>query len=969
MHALVRALAVAMLLIAARPAAAQYAEVPRPLPVPDGRYQSAAQIGRRLFLGGAFRRLAATTGSAVVVDPQGHHVPGAFPAVTGGDVRQIVPDGIGGWLLVGDFTAVGGLPIARFARVTPERTVDQRYRVTANGTIALVAVAHGRIYLAGSFSTINGAPRAALAALSATTGDLTAWGSGVNIGLQGVSALSASSIAVYVSGYAPGASRLIGLDAARGQMLFSRNAGVASIAATSGRVYLGGSGAARPVWAVDPLTGHDDPSWNIGLSFSPVSGTYGDYTSVNALLIDSGRLHLAGYFVTHQGHSSLAAVDVATGAPSSWRPAGVPQYGGLARVGPAIVAIGSTGVQAFDAASAALIPFTPRPFGTITTLAAAPEGVVIGGSFAAVDGVERPGLAAIDLDSGAIEPWTPALVQGPFFPHWVEELATDGTWLFARMEDARLLKIDPVSGAILGEHRLAPVVNLFGALRLAGGDLVTLIADGTTTHLGALRISDWTYRTLPVATDGGITTIDVDGDTLYVGGWFRRVNGQDRPMLAAVSLATGAVLPWRPAADSRVRVVRARLGRVWVGGDFHRVGGRLRRGLAELDATTGVARSWNPDVPVGFGVVFGSPTVLNLEPAADGVIYVHVSGLDQVRTVSGQPVPELVAFSGTTGRRLPWRPQKETGVTSLLGWAAITPDCLVVQTFCLPRAPAVPADLRAQLADQLVSLTWRLPPDASRTAVRLEAGSAEGRADLAAIELPADATSFASAAPRGTYFVRVRALAGVVPSAPTADVSFAVGPPEVPGAPTEATAVTEGRQVTVQWTSPAGTPLAYVFEAGTDVGRSDVGSLTLPGTATSFSLDAPVGRFFGRLRAVNQAGRSVAGGELVIDLTPRPWLVCNAFSLVPTAPTGLTATVVGPTVTLQWQQPVDGPIAESQHVVVGSAPGRSDLADLVIDALATSFAATAPPGTYYVRVGQGGCGPAAYSNEVKVVVP
>ena len=181
--------------------------MPRPLPAPvssafggtsPGWLTAATQIGRRLFLAGNFTRLSPPTGSAVVVDLAGHYIPEAFPHFAG-TVSQIVTDSAGGWLVVGDFVSVDGLPIARFARVAPDRTVDARYRVVADGVIRKVALAHGRIYLAGDFTSLNGVARRGLAALDAVTGVLSSWGAGFDSG-GNLRELSFSSLGVYVAG-------------------------------------------------------------------------------------------------------------------------------------------------------------------------------------------------------------------------------------------------------------------------------------------------------------------------------------------------------------------------------------------------------------------------------------------------------------------------------------------------------------------------------------------------------------------------------------------------------------------------------------------------------------------------------------------------------------------------------------------------------------------------------------------------
>jgi hypothetical protein len=297
-------------------AAAQYADSPRTLAAVDQFMNAATQIGRRLFVGGLFSRVSVPTGGAVVVDTAGAYVPDGFPRFDG-PVNAIVADGLGGWVVVGGFTRVAGQAQAGFARVRPDRTVDPRYRLTTDGPIGEVAIAHGRVYLAGSFTTINGVRRSGLAALDVATGALTSFAAGFDVGSRAITALSVSSIGVYASGWVGADSgRLWGFDATSGTMLFEREAFVNAIAASSTRVYVGGFGSQRPVWAVDPRSGQDVP-WSVGLAFQYLGGTYGDYTSIGVLLLDGGRLYLGGNFQTLDGRAYLAAVDAASGQPLS----------------------------------------------------------------------------------------------------------------------------------------------------------------------------------------------------------------------------------------------------------------------------------------------------------------------------------------------------------------------------------------------------------------------------------------------------------------------------------------------------------------------------------------------------------------------------------------------------------------------------------------------------------------------------
>ncbi|MGE3889599.1 MAG: hypothetical protein AB7H81_24495 [Vicinamibacterales bacterium] len=190
----------------------------------------------------------------------------------------------------------------------------------------------------------------------------------------------------------------------------------------------------------------------------------------------------------------------------------------------------------------------------------------------------------------------------------------------------------------------------------------------------------------------------------------------------------------------------------------------------------------------------------------------------------------------------------------------------------------------------------------------------------------------------------------------------------VVGGFTRVAAVTEGTLLSLQWRAPStGPPPTYVIEAGTAPGLSDVARLPVSGAATTFTIDAPPRRYWGRVRALNGAGPSEPSGELILDVdaTDSP-----CYETPPLAPFNLAASVAGRSVTLTWEQPDAGPVANTQRVVAGSAPGLDNLGAIGVPGPATSFTTTAPAGTYYVRViGFNSCGASPYSNEVQVVVP
>jgi hypothetical protein len=149
------------------------------------------------------------------------------------------------------------------------------------------------VYLIGDFTTVNGVARQRPGGLERRDGSLT-WGAGFDP--QGRAAsLAVSSIGVYVAGLrvvrpaaALGLRRLEWPRAVREELQPDRRWRLPR------RVYVGGGGYQRPLGRSIILTGDDDTSWQPDMQFQLVSGTYGDYTSINAMLLDGGRLTSAG---------------------------------------------------------------------------------------------------------------------------------------------------------------------------------------------------------------------------------------------------------------------------------------------------------------------------------------------------------------------------------------------------------------------------------------------------------------------------------------------------------------------------------------------------------------------------------------------------------------------------------------------------------------------------------------------------
>jgi Tol biopolymer transport system component len=174
-----------------------------------------------------------------------------------------------------------------------------------------------------------------------------------------------------------------------------------------------------------------------------------------------------------------------------------------------------------------------------------------------------------------------------------------------------------------------------------------------------------------------------------------------------------------------------------------------------------------------------------------------------------------------------------------------------------------------------------------------------------------------------------------------------------------------GSTLTLTWSAPSGggAPTAYTIEAGSASGAADIANISTGSTATTFS--ATVGGngiFYIRVRAANASGTSGASNEIIVFV--------GAAVAPPGAPTGLTASASGSTVTLSWTAPASGGAPASYVVEAGSRSGAADLANFRTGTAATTFTANSVgAGTYFVRVrASNASGTGAPSNEAILIV-
>jgi hypothetical protein len=183
-------------------------------------------------------------------------------------------------------------------------------------------------------------------------------------------------------------------------------------------------------------------------------------------------------------------------------------------------------------------------------------------------------------------------------------------------------------------------------------------------------------------------------------------------------------------------------------------------------------------------------------------------------------------------------------------------------------------------------------------------------------------------------------------------------PSGAPGAPGTPTIGGSGNNVTISWTAPTtgGAPTSYTLIARFTCGGAVITSAPV-GNALSFSTPAPNGTYCVSVRAANAAGNGPesAGTSFNVPIVGPP----------PGAPTNLTATTVGQTLTLSWGSPTTGgPPSGYVATVSGTISGVFPLG-----LTNTVTAGGLPGGTYSISVAatnSAGTGPS--SNTVTFVI-
>ena len=531
--------------------------------------------GSTLYVGGDFTSVGGQARSRIAALDLATGLATAWDGNADGTVLALAASGDAVYA-GGQFKAIGGQARNRIAALDAATGLATTWDPGADSTVAALALSGGVVYAGGMFTNVGGQARGGIAALDVTTGLATAWNPSAS---GSVSALVPSGSVLY----AAGSFGVAAFDVTTGlATAWSPNIGGARPARAlvvagntvyvGGGVTFGGHQASPCVAAVDATTG-------LVQAWKPLANQ-----PVHALAVSGSTAYVGGSFTSIGGvpRTYIAALDEDTGAARAWDPGLLGTYYGavftLATWGDLVYAGGvftwggyptptHRNLVAVDAATGQVAAWTPKPYSgwggyPVEALAVSGNLLYVAGEFTKISGQTRSYLAQVDLTTGLLTAWNPA-VDGP-----VTSLALSGNTVYA-------MGFFAIVG---GQSRIG-----IAALDATTG-LPTAWNPGTTF--------DYSYDPPPAS------ALAVSGGIVYVAGNYDSIGGQPRNGLAAVDAATGQVTAWDPNASGgytpHVNTLALSGSAVYAGGWFTSIGGQARNHLAALDATTGQATSWDP---------------------------------------------------------------------------------------------------------------------------------------------------------------------------------------------------------------------------------------------------------------------------------------------------------------------------------------------------------------------------------------
>ncbi len=300
------------------------------------------------------------------------------------------------------------------------------------------------------------------------------------------------------------------------------------------------------------------------------------------------------------------------------------------------------------------------PYSRATAISVIDEVLYVGGQFSAIAGVARVGLAALDLETGAV---LPTFATSPLrSAAGVSSLKLIGQTLYVGGEGLDFGDDAPVAAGAIDLTTQQSV----GWFPIRSGQVTAISeADGTIYLGGTLTVPDEVQprrglaaissagELLPWNPDvsGHVNALALAGSELVVGGKFDKIGETPRTNLATFDLATGTLTDWNPAPNGQIFDVNGTQDAIYVGGEFSLFSGQATGPVAAVHrATRGLL--WTAT---------GLPNEFRVENLARTSTRIYVSG-NLVSEAGEQPASDALDLAN--GTRLGWTDGKPGPLTA-----------------------------------------------------------------------------------------------------------------------------------------------------------------------------------------------------------------------------------------------------------------------------------------------------------------
>jgi hypothetical protein len=526
-----------------------------------------------MFIGGSFNYVGPVTGSAVPIGIATGEPMQTYPYVNG-IVWTIIDDGIGGWIIGGDFNRVGNFERRNLARIQADGSVHPTWAPQADSTVFSLVISGERVFIGGLFTSVNGVTRNYLAAVNFQTGNLipaNQWNIQAN---DVVRAMAVSDSELFVVGRFTSIgdtprNRLASVSVNSSTVNFwdpDSDGQVFSIRITGTRIYVGGNFTKVSDQDRSMIAAFDRSSGDL-LPWAPVvHSRFASIRVIRTIDVANGYVYIGGLFesVDEIPRDRLARIpeEMANGTPDTWAPNPDGTVYSLRVHENSVYFVGEFRrvynqdryrMASVSTTSNTLLPWSPKANSVIYSMGfRVADGIVyVGGHFTSVGGVIRKNLAELHIENGTPTLWNPSSDQR------VEKLVLSGSTLYA-----------------IGNFNL-----ISGVLR---------------PGIAALDINTGQANSFAPAPQGSYSDMKMTDAGLLLAGGFNQVNGVSRNFIALVDPETGQLVDWAPNVNSTVSAIDVRDSIVYIGGNFTAVNGESRSRVAGIHLYTGQLTEFNP---------------------------------------------------------------------------------------------------------------------------------------------------------------------------------------------------------------------------------------------------------------------------------------------------------------------------------------------------------------------------------------